>query len=176
MKSIKGRLAEGPWHSEGFAREVAERVLSQPKRFDELFECLLSPDKGISKRASHALMLVSEHRPDLFQPYKEVLFDELAGNDKWFVRYRLCRILPRLKLTSMDIVRAAEVFQTLLEAPGIALSTNALQALGELALLDPSRKEDIVWLIEKKVWSGAPAIRARGRLVLQRLQRGGQIG
>src|SRR5262245_15580104 len=167
--SIRGRLSVGPWHAEGFAVEVAETVLREPEQFDELFECLLSPDKGISKRASYSLMLVCEQRPDLLQPYKEVLFDELAGQDKWFVRYRLCQILPQLKLNSFDIARAAELFQVLLEDPRIALSVSALQGLAELALLDTSLREEVVWLIEQKMRSGTPAIRARGRMMLNRL-------
>jgi hypothetical protein len=167
--SIKERLAIGPWHAEGFANEVTATVLHQPEHFDELFECLLSPDKGISKRASYALTLVCEQRPELFQPYKEVLFDELAGQDKWFVRYRLCQILPQLKLNSFDIARAAELFQSLLEDPRIALSVSALQGLAELALLDAGLKEEVVWLIEQKMRSGPPAIRARGRMMLNRL-------
>lgn len=167
--SIKRRLAVGPWHAEGFASEVAATVLRQPERFDDLFECLLSPDKGISKRAAYALTLVCEQRPDLFQPYKEVLFSELAEQDKWFVRYRLCQILPQLKLNSFDIARAAELFQGLLEDAHIALSVNALQGLAELALLDPGLKEEVVWLVEQKIRGGAPALKARGRMLLQRL-------
>src|SRR5262245_16851104 len=95
---IKELLAVGPWYAEGHAIEVAEAVLSKSERFDDLFECLLDPDKGISKRASFALMLVSEQRPQWFQPYKDLIIEEAAGQEKWFVRYRLCRILPRLKL------------------------------------------------------------------------------
>ena len=170
--SIKGRLSVGPWHAEGFAGEVAEIVLRQPGRFDELFECLLSSDKGISKRASYALTLVCEQRPDLFQPYKEVLFDELVRQDKWFVRYRLCQILPQLKLNSSDITRAAELFQILTEDPRIALSVSGLQGLAELALLDPSLKDEVVWLIEQKMRSGTPGLRARGRRLLKRLYGG----
>jgi hypothetical protein len=170
--SIKERLSVGPWHAEGFAGEVAQSVLRQPERFDELFECLLNPDKGISKRASYALALVCEQRPDLFQPYKEVLFSELEEQDKWFVRYRLCQILPQLKLNSFDIARAAELFQSLLEDRHIALNVNALQGLAELALLDPSLKEEVIWLIEQKMRSGTPGVRARGRRLLKRLDGG----
>ncbi len=172
LDSIKGQLAVGPWHAEGFAGEVAETVLRQPERFDELFECLLSLDKGISKRASYALTLVCGQRPDLFQPYKEVLFSELAEQDKWFVRYRLCQILPQLKLNSSDIARAAELFQILIEDQRIALSVSGLQGLAELALLDPSLKEEVVWLIEQKMRNGTPGLRARGRRLLKRLYGG----
>jgi hypothetical protein len=171
-ETIKGRLSVGPWYAEGLATEVAEIVLRQPERFDELFECSLSSDKGVSKRASYALTLVCAERPDLFQPYKEVLFSELAEQDKWFVRYRLCQILPQLKLNSSDIARAVELFQGLVEDSRIALSVNALQGLAELALLDPSLKEETVWLIEQKMRSGTPGMRARGRKLLARLHKG----
>src|SRR5215470_17562479 len=111
---IKQQLCIGPWYAEGQADQVAATVLRHPERFDELFECLLSPDKGVSKRASQALLIVSQQRPDLFQPYKDALFNELLEQDKWYVSYRLCLILPRLRLNSGDIARAAEIFEALM--------------------------------------------------------------
>jgi hypothetical protein len=165
------KLAVGPWYAEGHTVEVAETVLERPRRFAELFECLMSSDKGIRKRASHALTLVSEQRPDLFEPYKEILFNELEEQDMWFVRYRLCKILPRLKLTAPDIQRAAGIFYGLLKHPQNVLNVSALYGLGELALLDPNIKEDIVWLIEQKAQHGTPAMSAAGRKMLKRLRR-----
>jgi len=169
LNSIEQRLGGGPWYAEGLADEVAAAVLQSPKRFDELFECLLSPDKGVSKRASQALLIVSQRRPDLFQPYKEVLFSELIEQDKWYVRYRLCLILPRLRLNPDDIARAAEIFQDLLDGSQNALSVSALEGLAELALLEPSRREEFIWLIERKARAGTPAMKARGRRLLARL-------
>jgi hypothetical protein len=59
----------------------------------------------------------------------------------------------------------------MLEEPRVALNAAALQGLGELALLDPDRKEETVWLIEAKMRNGSPAIRACGRNLLRRLRR-----
>jgi len=174
--SIEQQLSVGPWYAEGLADEVASAVLRSPKRFDELFECLLSPDKGVSKRASQALLIVSQRRPDLFQPYKETLFSELIEQERWYVRYRLCLILPRLRLNSGDIERAAEIFQVLLDSSQNALSVSALEGLAELALLDSSRREEFIWLIERKARVGTPAIKARGRRLLAWLYKNSSDG
>jgi hypothetical protein len=170
-ESIQQRLAVGPWFAEGQALEVAETVLRQPRQVEALVECLLSPDKGISKRASHALTFISERRPDLLQPYKEIFFNQLEEQELWFIRYRLCKIVPRLKLTAFDIRRAAEIFHLLLEHPQNVLNVSALEGLGELALLDPAMKEDTIWLIEQKMRTGTPAMAACGRKMLKRLHR-----
>ena len=85
------------------------------------------------------------------------------------MRYRLCLILPRLRLNSGDIERAAEIFQVLLDSLQNALSVSALEGLAELALLDSSRREEFIWLIERKARAGAPAMKARGRRLLARL-------
>lgn len=167
--AIEARLSVGAWYAEGNSADVAAEVLSRPERFDDLFECLLSSAVGVAKRAAQALEIVSRQRPDLFQEYKEVLFHELE-RQHWFVQYRLCLILPRLRLNAYDIERAAELFQTLLEGSQNALCVNALDGLTELALLDPTRKEETLWLIEAKMRHGTPAMKARGRRLLARLR------
>lgn len=171
--TITELLAEGVWYAEGHTHEVVARVLGNPDLFDELMECLLSADNGTSKRAAMALELVSERQPAWFEPYKEILLDELAEQPRWYVVYRLCMILPRLSLNRQEWTRAVERLRELLDSQQLVVAINALTGLAMLALPPHSNnielREEVTWLVEQKMRSGSKAMQARCRHLLPKL-------
>ena len=171
---IAAQLAEGVWYEEGAAYEVAAAV-HNPDLFDELFECLLSEDRGTCKRAAMALEAVSEKRPELFELYAGLVLTELENHSWWHVRFRLCPIVPRLKLTRHEFKRAVTLFQSLADHPQNALAVNALGALSELVARannegNDELREETLWLIEHKARTGTKAMQARCRQVLPLLR------
>ncbi len=173
--NIAAQLAEGVWYTEGAAFDVATAV-HNPDLFDELFECLLSEDRGTCKRAAMALEAVSEKRPELFELYADLVLTELENHSWWHVRFRLCPIVPRLKLTRHESKRAITLFQLLVDHPQNALAVNALGALSELVARtnnnegDGELREETLWLIEHKSRTGTKAMQARCRNVLPLLR------
>jgi hypothetical protein len=172
-KTITELLAEGVWYAEGHTHAVAEAVLREQELFDELVECLLSPDNGTSKRAAMALELVSERQPAWFEPYQEILLDELHTQSRWYVLYRLCMIVPRLPLNQRERARAIERLRELADSSQNVLSVSALTGLTLLALSprhrDDEFREEITWLVEQKMRAGSKAMQARGRHLLPKL-------
>lgn len=159
--NIAEELAQGVWYAEGATHRVAQTVLRQPAFFEDLFECLLSEDTGTCKRAAMALEAVSTRRPDLFELYTDILLTELESERFWHVRFRLCPIVPRLKLNRHEFKRAVAVLQALAEHPKTALAVNALSALSQLALRDDVLREEVIWLVEYKQRTGGKAMRTR---------------
>ena len=172
MTSIAAQLAEGVWYAEGAAFDVAAAVLRKPVLFDELFECLLSEDRGTCKRAATALEAVSEKRPELFELYADILLTELENHLWWHVRFRLCPIVPRIKLTRQEFKRAVTLFQSLSDHPQNALAVNALGALSALVARegDDELREETLWLVEHKTRTGTKAMQARRRQMLPLLR------
>ncbi len=173
--NIAEQLTEGVWYAEGAAFDVAAAVLRKPALFDELFECLLSKDRGTCKRAAMALEAVSEKRPELFELYADILLTELENHWWWHVQFRLCPIVPRIKLTRHEFKRAITLFQSLAEHPQNALAVNALGALSELVARannegDDELREETLWLVEHKSRTGTKAMKARCRQVLPLLR------
>ena len=165
--SIAAQLAEGVWYAEGAACDVAAAILRNPDLFDELFECLLSEDRGTSKRAAMALEAVSEKRADLFELYAGIVLTELESRSWWHVRFRLCSIVPRIKLHRHEFNRAVTLFQSLAEHPQNALAVNALGALSALAARGADElREETLWLVEQKLRTGSKAMQARCRMML----------
>ena len=175
MTNIAAQLAEGVWYVEGAALDVAAAVVRKPALFDELFECLLSEDRGTCKRAAAALEAVSEKRPALFELYADIVLTELENHAWWHVRFRLCPIVPRIKLTRQEFKRAITLFQSLADHPQNALAVNALGALCALVARprdddDDELREETLWLIEHKARTGTKAMQARCRQMLPLLR------
>jgi hypothetical protein len=170
--NIAKQLAEGVWYAEGAALDVAAAVIKHPDLFDELFECLLSEDRGTCKRAVVALDRISEKRPELFELYADLLLTELENHSWWHLRFWLCPIVPRIKLSRHETSRAIALFQSLVEHPQNALAVNALGALCELVARsnDDELREETLWLVEHKLRTGTKAMQSRCRQMLKLLR------
>ena len=166
-KPLSEQLAAGVWYAEGATYETAAAVLRNPDLFDELFECLLSEDRGTARRAAMALEAVSEKRADLFELYADIVLTELEIRSWWHVRFRLCSIVPRIRLNRHEFKRAVTLFQSLAEHPQNALAVNALGALSVLAARGADElREETLWLVEQKLRTGSKAMQARCRMML----------
>jgi hypothetical protein len=169
--NISAQLAKGVWYAEGAAYDVAAAVIRQPDLFDDLFECVLSEERGICRRAAIALDTVSEKRPELFELCADILLTELENHWWWHAQFRLCPIVPRIKLNRYEFKRAVVLFQSLADHPQNALAVNAVGALSELAARgDDDLREETLWLVEHKLRTGTKAMQARCRNVLPLLR------
>ncbi len=167
---IRAVLSPGPRLAVGRACEVAALVLTQPKKASQLIECLWDEDPGIANRAADALERASYHRPTLAAPWKDSLLGLLAEAGQNKLRWNLALIVPRLQLTPPECRRAAATLRTYLDDKSSIVKTCAMQGLAELTRHDPSLLPEILDLLRILARSGTPAMRARGRILLAKLE------
>ena len=172
--TIRSMLAEGSRLAVGRVREVAALVLAHPKNAARLIECLCDEDPGVANRAADALERASYHQPSLAAPWKDSLLGILAEPEHNKLRWNLALVVPRLALTPSEARRAAETLRTYLEDKSSIVKTCAMQGLAELTRHDPSLLPEILDLLRILSRSGTPAMRARGRILLWRLERADQ--
>ncbi len=79
-------------------------------------------------------------------------------------------MIPRLELTALECRRVAETLQSWLEDSSSIVKTCALQGLADLTRQDPSLQPMVLDLLRIHSRSGTPAMRARGRMLLHRLE------
>ncbi len=161
----RGRLASGR------VREVAALVLSQPRKAARLIECLWDEDPGIANRAADALERASHGQPLLAAPWKDSLLGILAEAEHNKLRWNLALVVPRLALTPIEAKRAAETLRTYLNDKSSIVKTCAMQGMAELTRHDPSLLPEVLDLLRILSRTGTPAMRARGRILLRRLER-----
>ena len=100
-------LAGGHPNSLGRTIEVVELVLSEPKRFDELFRCYESEDEVVRLRTSNAMKRVEAERHDLLVPYVDRFIEQIGALDQASAQWTLAQLFDRLSSDMNDGQRKA---------------------------------------------------------------------
>ncbi len=169
MSTILDSLAGGDRKFVGRAREVAGLVVENASLLDDLIAGIWHDDAIVRARSAVALKWVALHLPDILQPHKRKLIDDMSQIDQWEVREQFCILLPHLQLTSDDISKTVSIFKDYLGYYSSIVRTCAMQALVDLCEFEPARRLEVAPLIEELSETGTAAMRARGRKLLKHL-------
>ena len=184
--------------SPGRAAEVFELVMDRPRRAAQLVECLWDEDPGVVNRAAEAVELISREKPRLLQAWSAALQGLLAEATQIKLRWKLAVVVPRLELSEAETRRVAGLLHGCLEDRSSVVKTYAMEGLAELtrqnaallpevldllhmltamgtAAIHPTNKDPFVGTpaihpTNKDPFVGTPAMRARGRMLLKRLE------
>jgi hypothetical protein len=170
-ESIRKMLEGGDRHSIGRADEVAELVRREPKRAGGLVECLWDSDRMVVARAANALEKASREAPSMLKPYKAALLGLMAEVEQKELRWQLALMVPRLKLTAAECTRVAQILEGWLEDSSSLVKTFAMQGLFDLIRQSPSLQPMVLDVLRTSSRCGTAAMRARGRILLKRMER-----
>jgi len=157
----------------GRVPELVRTISSQPRRAVRLIELLWDDDPGVANRAADLLERVSS-RPSpalsrILNEYKEALLGLLPDARFIKLRWNLAFVIPRLTLTVAEARRAAASLHSFLEDRSSIVKTAALQGLADLTRHDPDSLPAVLDLLRIQGRSGTPAMRARSRHLILRL-------
>jgi len=172
-RKVIERLRGGDRRSIGEAGRVAALASHDKKTFRKLVKALWDEDPLIRMRAADAIEKASAQNKnkDLLQPFKRELLGLLAEATQQELRWHLAQMIPRLELTRQERSRAAEALRVYLDDRSSIVKTWALNALAELVMQDDSLGPEVIELLRHAVRSGTPAMRARAKHLLRRLDR-----
>ena len=174
-QNLRSQLAEGKHPlALGRIRELTASLLADPGKAGHLVEFLWDDDPGVASRAADVLERISRRglpaRERILPAAKKALLGLLPEAAPKKLRWNLALMLGRLPLTVPEARRAAVVLQSWLDDPSSIVKPAALQGLADITLLDPSLLPMALDLLRIHSRSGTPAMRARCRLLLQRLE------
>lgn len=170
-KNILALLTGGDRRMIGRSNEVAERVAKNPKLFPALIAGLWSEDPLVRMRAADAAEKVTRANRDLLEPYKRELLGLMADAQEQELRWHLAAMVPRLRLNARERRLAISSLNRYLEDRSSIVRTFALQALADLAENDPGIRPSVIELLRESTRTGTPAMKARSRKLLLRLER-----
>jgi hypothetical protein len=170
LPNIRTMLVPGKRIAAGRAAEVAVLLLEHPRRTGQVVECLWDGDAGVANRAADALERASCRQPKLLAPWKEVLLGRMVDAAENKLRWNLALTVPRLELTTAETERAAAVLRTWLEDRSSIVKTSAMHGLAGLAQQNTAMLAEVMDMLRILSRSGTPAMRARGRILLTRLE------
>ena len=171
MHTILTKLSGGDRRSIGRSNEIVAKVLKQPVLFRYLFEGMASDDAVVRMRAADAAEKVTARRPDLLRPYKRRFLAIAGSSAQHEVRWHAALMIPRLRLTANERAAAVDILFDYLHDRSSIVKTFAMQGLATLASADPQLRARILPLLQELTEIGTPAMRARGRKLLQHLNR-----
>lgn len=171
MHPILKRLSGGDRRSIGHSNEVVAEVLARPGHFRHVFAGLSSDDLIVRMRAADAVEKITAQRPELLQPFKKKLLAVAGSTDQQEVRWHAALMIPRLELTPKERAVAVDILFDYLHDHSSIVKAWAMQSLSDLAGKDSSLHAKILPLLEELTEIGTPAMRARGRKILQHLNR-----
>jgi hypothetical protein len=173
-ESIHHMLEPGRRLDAGRVWEVVELVDGQPGKLARLVECLWDEDPAVANRAADALERLSRESPARAQKWKEPLLGLLAEATEKKLRWNLALLIPRLKLTVFECRRVAEVLRSYLDDKSSIVKTSSLHGLADLTRQDPAMLPDVLDLLRVMGRSGTPAMRARSRILLEKIEKPGK--
>lgn len=163
------RLEGGDRRSTGAADEVAGEIAQDESLFAVVFEGMLGEDAVVHMRAADAVEKATRERPALLQAYEGRLLREVVGVEQQEVRWHLAQMIPRLPLDAAEREEAVALLGGFLDDESRIVQVNAMQALADLAAGDRELRREVVPLVQHLMETGSPAVKARGRKVLARL-------
>jgi hypothetical protein len=170
MHPILKKLSGGDRRSIGHSNEVVAQVLAHPAYFRHVFDGLSNDDAVVCMRAADVIEKITLQRPELLQPFKKGFLTIAASSDQQEVRWHVAQIIPRLHLTARDRAVTLDILFDYLRDKSSIVKTWAMQAIAELAAVDPELKRQVTPLLDELTLIGTPAMRARGRKILRQLR------
>jgi hypothetical protein len=155
----------------GRSDEVAAIVLKNSDLFPQLIAGMWSDNPMVRMRAADAAEKVTRTNPDLLQPYKKELMGLMEEAIQQELRWHVAAMVPRLSLTKKERHLAASTLNRYLEDRSSIVRTFALQGLADLAQDDPELLSRVMEILRDATRSGTPAMKARSRKLLSRMER-----
>jgi hypothetical protein len=171
MNPILKKLSGGDRRSIGRSNEVVDGILARPSHFRHVFAGLTTDNPILRMRAADAIEKITAQRPEFLQPFKIKFLSVAARSDQPEVRWHAALMIPRLALTAKQRAVAIDILFDYLRDHSSIVKTCAMQGLAALAGADSSLRAKIVPLLQELTEIGTPAMRARGRKLLQHLNR-----
>lgn len=168
---IRDLLTGGDRRSLGHSDQAVALIGVHPARFGELLECLWDEDPVVRMRAADAAEKASLASPQLLQPHRSELLGLMEEAVQQELRWHLALMIPRLSLSAKERQRAHDALSIYLTDRSSIVKTLAMQGFADLALQDARLKPGIVEQIRTLTRTGTPAMGARGRKLLAKLER-----
>ena len=141
-------------------------------------------DVGVASRAADVLERVTAgHEPWLgsrphpvfdirrLEKWRESLIGLIAEAEPKKLRWNMALVIPRMKLTVAETRRAAQGLNAYLDDSSSIVKTAAMHGLAGLTKYDPAMLPGVIDLLRMLSRSGTPAMRARGRILLEKLEK-----
>jgi hypothetical protein len=161
-------------HSKRQTTKIARWVGSDKRRFRQLMGLFLHGEYRVTQRSAWIVGLCAEHHPELVGPWLRPMLAKMEEPGvHGAVRRNVVRILANIEvpraILGTVVTRCFNCLSS--ETEEIAVKVHAMMAILRATRTEPGLKNELKEAIEQLLPTAGPAIRARARMVLSRLQK-----
>jgi len=171
MSEILKKLSGGDLRSIGCANEVAHEVEKNPALFEELFKGLYENDPIIRMRSADVIEKASKNEPALLSGYTSKVIALMESSVQQEVCWHMAQITPRLNHTDDEEGRIIKGLKKYLLHKSKIVRVSAMESLVDFAEKNKSILDEVLGIIKEQIEHGSPAVKSRGRKLLQRIKR-----
>ncbi len=167
MDALLALLGDGDRRMVRGVAGVVRAVRTNMSLLGALVDGLTHPDPKVRMRCADALEKLTIDDAAPLQAHRATLLRLADTTTQQELRWHLCQILPRLRLTAAQRARAAALAVRWQADPSRIVRTFALQALADLASQDVTLRPIALAALRGAETTGTPAMRARARKILK---------
>lgn len=167
--SILDKLRGGDLRSIGRSNEVAEDIEKNVSLFETVFRGLYDSDPVVRMRSADVIEKVTRNKPELLSNHTPEVISILTTAEQQEVCWHMAQIAPRLAYSPNEENEIIKALKSYLTHKSKIVRVSALEALTDLAEKNQAITKEVINTIRLHVKTGSPAIQARGRKLLKRL-------
>ena len=172
---IEKWLAEGDLTNDGRSDEVVALVKDIPAVFEDVFDCLKSPNLVVRGHAADALEKIGRDQPELFLPFIDQILTTIENATLPMVQWHLAMLLGHLAVYPEYHQRFADALIPLVAHGQSFTQSWAITSLTILARLSPELQPEAMQAISDCRGGGSAALRKRAEKALATLVEGSPL-
>ncbi len=172
--SILDKLRGGDLRSIGRSNEVAGDIEKNVSLFETVFRGLYDSEPIVRMRSADVIEKVTQNKPELLSNHKKEIISILRNETQQEVCWHIAQMIPRLKYTPEEEKEIVDGLNKYLSHKSKIVRVFALEALTDLAEKNKAIVKEVINTIRLHVETVSPAIQARGRKLLKRLNEKGE--
>jgi hypothetical protein len=170
MMTTLDKLRGGDLRSIGRSNEIVADIEENPMLIEKVFLGLHDPDPVLKARAADVIEKATRKKPELLFGHKREIISILEKEKQQEVCWHIAQMIPRLIHTSEEEEVVLHALNNYLSHKSKIVRVSALEALTDLAQRNKSILKEVTETIRFHAETGSPAVQARGRKLLKRLQ------
>jgi len=167
--SILYKLRGGDLRSIGLSNEVAEDIEKNASLFETVFRGLYDSDPLIRMRSADVIEKVAQNKPELLLNHTSEVISILTTAKQQEVCWHMAQIAPRLAYSQNEENEIIKALKRYLTHKSKIVRVSAMESLANIAERNRSILNEVIEIIKVQKATGSPAIQARGRKLLKRL-------
>jgi hypothetical protein len=171
IKEVEKLLVVNSHH---LGQKIARKMLQEPELLPELILPIVEGPSSVAGRASWALSLVAEERPQLVKPHLKVLIRQLDNPDLSVpVKRHLLRLLQFVEIPGKFHARLIDFYFKILKSrkEAIAVHVYAMTVLFRITAQMPELRNELSIMLEDNLPYASAGYRSRAIKILKHMEK-----